>query len=396
MPIPTPFHSRTAALNESHEWREWSGYLAASLYEPTHEFEYFAIRNAAALIDVSPLFKYEVRGPDALRLVNRIMTRDVARCAAGQVMYSPWCNDDGHVIDDGTLSRLELDCFRVTAADPNLVWFQDCGYGMDVTVKDVSTDLATLALQGPNSRKVLKEVVRGVDLDSLKYYRLAQARVQDVPLTITRTGYTGDLGYELWVAPEYAGLLWDILYEKGQPYGISPAGMLALDIARIEAGLLLIQVDYISARHARIASQKSSPFELGLDWAVNLEKESFIGRKALLEEKQHGSKWKFVGLEVDWPSLEKVYAKEGLTPQVAGRASRSAVPIYKGGQQIGQATSQAFSPILKKYIALGTVEPQFAAPGTPVNMEVTVEYKRRKADAVITKPGLYNPPRKRA
>jgi aminomethyltransferase len=396
MPIPTPFHSRTSALCESWEWRNWSGYLAAGLYEPSHEREYYAIRNSAALFDVSPLFKYEITGPDAARLVNRIITRDVVRCAVGQVMYTPWCDEAGKVIDDGTVSRLAENHFRVTAADPNLGWFELCGLGLNVAIKDVSTDLAALALQGPNARKILKEVVSKIDLDKLKYFRLAQAKFDGLPLTITRTGYTGDLGYELWVAPEHAERLWDMLMDKGHGYGITPAGIIALDMARVEAGLLLIEVDYISSHKALIEEQKSSPFEIGLGWAVALDKGNFVGRQALLAEKKRGSKWAFAGLDVDWPSLEKLFGVVNLPPRLGNRASRLAVPVYsKNGKHIGQATSHAFSPLLKKYIAISTIESQYAKLGSQVYIEVTVEYIRQKALATIVKTPFFDPDRKR-
>ncbi len=397
MPIPTPFHPQTSALCESYEWRNWSGYLAAATYEPTHEREYFAVRNSAALFDISPLFKYEISGPEALRLVNRIMTRDVSKCAVGQVLYSPWCDEDGKVIDDGTISRLANDRFFITAADPNLRWFQDCGFGLDAEVVDVSTDLAALALQGPHARNILKAATSGVDLDHLKYFHLAQAKVDNFPLTITRTGYTGDLGYELWVSPKNAGRLWDALMEHGHGYGLTPAGMVALDMVRIEAGLLLIEVDYISAHKALIDSQTSSPFEIGLGWTVALDKRDFIGRQALAAEQKRGSPWQFVGLEFDWPALEKLFAAVDLPPMVVGRASRAAVPVHnKRGRQIGQATSLTFSPLLKKYIAIGTVESQYGPSGTPVNIEVTVEYARRSCAAIVVKTPFFNPDRKRA
>ncbi len=396
MPIPTPFHERTAPLCESYDWRGWAGYLAASLYEPSHEREYYAIRNSTAAIDVSPLFKYEVSGPDAARLVDRIITRDVTKCRVGQVLYAPWCDEDGKVIDDGTIARLAENHFRITAADPNLRWFQDVGYGLDAQVVDVSQELAALAVQGPNSRALLKEVVTAVDLDGLGYYRLAHAQVDGVPLTVTRTGFTGDLGYELWIRPSHATHLWDRVFEAGQRYGLLPAGMVALDIARIEAGLLLIEVDYKSSHHAVIEAQKSSPYELGLGWAVALDGADFIGRKALCAEKERGPAWSFVGLEIDWVHLEQLFAKEDLPPQVARRASRTAVPLYKGGKQIGQATSQTFSPILKKYIALGQVLTPYAAPGTQLEVEITVEYRPQKARATIVPTPFYEPPQKRA
>jgi len=396
MAIPTPFHARTAALCESHDWREWAGYLAASVYEPSHEREYYAIRNSVALIDVSPLFKYEISGPDAARAVDRILPRDVTGCRVGQVLYSPWCDEEGKVIDDGTIARLEEDVFRITAAGRNLRWFQDVAYGFDAVVEDVSQTLAALSLQGPNSRAILNEVVTGMEVNGLGYFRLARGAVDGAPLTVTRTGYTGDLGYELWVRPEQAERLWDRLMEAGRAYGLLPAGMVALDIARIEAGLLLIEVDYISAHHARTEAQKSSPFELGLGWTVALDAGPFVGRRALREEKARGSPWALVGLRVKWEDLERLYAEENLPPAVAGRASRTAVPVYRGGRQIGQATSHTFSPIVKQYVALATVEADHAVLGTAVEIEVTVEYQRKLARATVEKLPFFEPGRKRS
>jgi aminomethyltransferase len=396
MPIPSPFHSRTAPLCESQEWRNWSGYLASAVYEAGHEREYYAIRDAAALIDVSPLYKYEIRGPQAVTALNHILTRDVTRCAVGQVMYSPWCDDDGKVIDDGTVARLSEQAFRITAAEPNLAWFQDCSYRLDAEVCDVSEELAALALQGPNSRRILEQIFSGMFLTDLKYYRLAQGYAGSIPLTVSRTGYTGDLGYELWVAAQHAEALWDLLVETGKGLGLAPAGIIALDIARIEAGMIMLQVDYISSRKALIEAQKSSPFEIGLEWAVDLKKGDFVGRKSLLAEKRSGSKWKLVGLEVDWESLQALYGRYDLAPQLSGRASRSAVPLYREDQQVGQATSHTFSPILKKYIAIASVEIQHAVPGSQLQVEFTLEHSRQKAEAVIVKLPFFDPPRKRA
>ncbi len=396
MPIPTPFYERSAELCESHEWRDWSGYLAASLYEHNHDREYYAIRNSAALIDVTPLFKYETHGPDALRFVDRVMTRDITRCETGQVMYSPWCDDAGKVIDDGTVTRLSDEHFRITAADPNLAWFQDCAYGMQVEISDVSSGLAALALQGPNAGHILRQAAPDFDWGAVKYYHAARGAAWDIPLTVTRTGYTGDLGYELWVAPEHALALWDMLMEQGEGYGITPAGMLALDIARIEAGLIMIGVDYISSRKALIEDQKSSPYEIGLGWAVDLRKQDFVGRKALQADVEQDPKWVFYGVEANWDSLEAQYDRYNLAPSVAGRASRSAVPVYKGTRQVGQMTSHTFSPLLKKYIGLGTFLREEADLGDQVTIEVTVEYTRHRAEARLVKTPFYNPPRKRA
>lgn len=396
MPFPSPFHTRTGPLNQTHEWRNWSGYLSASLYETNHEREYYAIRDSAALIDVSPLYKYDFRGPDALRALNRIMTRNLERCATGQVMYTAWCDDGGKVIDDGTVTRLANDHFRVTAAEPNLAWFEDSSYRMQVAIRDVSEELAALAMQGPAARRILAQVIEGVDLSTLKYYRIAEGQLAGMPLQVSRTGYTGDLGYEIWVRPEYAAVLWDAVMGAGEPFGAQAAGILALDIARIEAGLVMLQVDYISARKAHVPAQKSSPFEIGLGWAVELDKPAFNGRTALVREKENGSHWKLVGLEVDWESLEAVYARYQLAPMLAGRASRMPAPVYQNGRQVGQMTSHTFSPILKKYIAIGTLETAAARLGDRVQLEFTVEYVHHPVNARIVKLPFFNPERKRA
>ena len=396
MPIPTPLHKRTAALCKTQEWREWAGYFSAVSYQHSHEIEYYAIRNAAGLLDVSPLFKYEIKGPDALRLVNRIMTRDVRKCKVGQMMYSPWCDEEGKVIDDGTIARLGEARFRLTAADPSLRWFQDCGIGMDAAVRDVSAELAALALQGPNARAILKEAVKSDGLDKLGFYHLLESSLDGIPITITRSGYTGDLGYELWIAAEHAEELWDRLMHFGQGYGLLPAGLAALDMTRVEAGLLLIDVDYISSLQALIPSQKSSPYELGLGWTVKLKQPFFIGQHALRTEHNAGLARKFVGLEVAWDELEELFGAVDLPPQVAGRASRIPLPIYANGKHIGQATSMLFSPLLKKYIALATVDSRYAKKSQQIEIEITVEYERKRAPAKMVKPQFFNPERKRS
>lgn len=400
MPLPTPFHTRTSAACESYEWRNWSGFLSAGLYEPSHEREYYAIRNSAGLIDVSPLYKYEVSGPDAARLVDRVITRDVTKCKVGQVLYTPWCDSHGKVIDDGTVSRLDVNHFRITSADPSHRWFQDVGYGLNVQVTNVTDDLAALALQGPRSRAILESVITGIDFDKLKYFHLAHGKMGDAPVTVSRTGYTGDLGYELWVRPEHAERLWDSLIERGTAHGILPAGIIALDIARVEAGLVMLGVDYISASHATTEAQKSSPYELGLGWAVRLDKADFIGRRALAAERQVGSTWGFVGLHYDWVALERLFAEEDLPPKVAGRASRAAVPVYErgtnGGRHIGQVTSHTFAPVLKEYVGIGTLYTPYARMGDRVDVEVTVEFKRKLCPATIVPTPFFDPPRKKA
>jgi len=390
----TPFHSRTAPLCQAQNWRRWAGYIVASSYELTIEREYYAIRNSAALIDVSPLFKYAISGPDAVRLLNRVVTRDVSKAAVGQVLYTPWCDDHGKVIDDGTLHRLDDTTFRLTAADPTLRWLHQCAFGLDVEIVDQSEDVAALAIQGPTSRDILQGMT-GDDLTALRYYRLMHTTLAGIPVTLSRTGYTGDLGYEVWVDAADGERLWDALIEAGMPYHITPAGMLALDIARIEAGLPLIEVDYVSTRHALIEAQKSTPYELGLGWTVVLDKGHFVGRQALLEEKRRGPEWQFVGIEVSWNALEEVYAEFGLPPRVPGTAWRTSVPIYIEEEQVGYASSGCWSPLLKKYIALAHLKTEWARPGTRVSMEVTVEHQRRQAAATVVRTPFFDPPRKR-
>lgn len=396
MPIGTPFHQRTFPLCESLNYREWSGYYAVSAYETHHEHEYNAIRNAAALIDISPLFKYRVTGPDATRLVDRIITRDVRKLAVGQVVYTPWCDEQGKVIDDGTVSRLEENVYRWTAADPSLRWFTQNGSGLDVHFEDISESVAALALQGPTSGRLLKSVVEDTDIASLKYFRVTTGKIAGVPVEISRTGYTGDLGYEIWVAEKQALRVWDVLIERGRPFDIKPAGMLALDVARIEAGLLLIEVDFNSSKKALVNAQKYSPFEMGLDRLVSLDKGRFIGRQALIKEAKEGPARRIVGIEIDWTEVERHFEAAGLPPTVSPIASRVAVPIYRNGNQIGKATSTTWSPLLKRMIALATVKSDSAKPGTKVEIEITVEAVRHRVGAIVAKTPFYNPKHKTA
>jgi aminomethyltransferase len=391
----TPFHPRTASLCRSHAWRRWAGYVVASAYELSHEREYHAIRSAGALFDVSPLYKYIVRGRDAARLLDRVTTRNVAHSHPGQVLYTPWCNAEGKVLDDGTVARLDAETFRMTCAEPNLRWLEENALRLDVAIEDVSEGTAALALQGPASRAILQQLA-DVDLSKLKYFGLAATHLRGIPVTISRTGYTGDLGFEIWLDIELALSLWDALIDAGAPYGITPAGMLALDIARIEAGLMLIDVDYVPARKALIPGQTSSPFELDLAWTVSLAKEYFVGKPSLVAEARRGAQWQFVGIELEWDALERLYAKVGLAPQLPSAAWRASVPLYAGGDQIGYATSGAWSPLLKKYIALAHVSARWAEPGTPVEMEITVEHRRTRTTARVVKKPFFNPERKRA
>ena len=393
MPVGSAFHVRTLELCESLNYRDWAGYYAVSAYETHHEHEYNAIRNACALIDISPLFKYRVSGPDAMRLVNRVITRDASRMSVGQVFYTPWCDEDGKVIDDGTVTRISDQAFRWTAADPNLRWLTENASGLNVRIEDISESVAALALQGPTSARLLTEVC-DADLSSLKYFRATSGRIAGVPVEVSRTGYTGDLGYEVWMPWDSALSVWDAIAAAGHAFDLHPTGMLALDVARIEAGLLLIDVDFHSSRKALIETQKYSPYELGLGRLVDLKKGPFVGRAALNEEVKRGVARQIVGLEIDWTEVEKLYDAVGLPPTAPAATSRVAVPVYKGRTQVGRATSTTWSTTLKKLIALATIDVPHYALGTKVEMEMTVEAVRHRATATVVQTPFFNPSRK--
>jgi len=393
VPVGTAVHERTFALCQSLNYREWSGFYAVSVYETHHEHEYNAIRNAAALIDVTPLYKYMITGREATRFVNRLIARDINKVAVNQVIYCCWCDEEGKVIDDGTITRLEENRYRWTAADPNLRWFRQNSIGLDVQIEDITEQIAALALQGPTSGKLLKSIAEA-DIENLKYFRKTSGTIGGVPVDISRTGYTGDLGYEIWMPWQDAVKVWDALMDTGRRFDIHATGMLALDVARIEAGLILADVDYVSCKKALISSQKYSPAEVGLGKLVHYDKPNFIGREALLKEKENGPKRQLVGLEIDWNEVEALFDRMGLAPQTPATASRVHVPVYRGREQIGKATSTTWSPMLKRLIALASLESQHSQPGTKVHVEMTVEAVRHKVAASVQPLPFFNPPRK--
>jgi aminomethyltransferase len=387
----TPFHERTSKLCLPQNWRRWAGYLVVGSYELTLDREYWAIRNSAALIDVTPLMKYIIKGKDASRLLNRVVTRDMDKMKVGQVYYTGWCDDEGKMIDDGTISRLDETTYRMTSADPSLRWLSMNAVGLDVAITEVTDDVAALSFQGPNSRKILNKVADD-PVDGLKYFRLMQNQVDGIPVTISRTGYTGDLGFEIWMDGKDALTIWDALMDAGADYGITPVGILAMDMARVEAGLFMIEVDYTSTSHAWIEPQKSSPFELGLDWTVALDKQGyFVGRRALEREKRDGSLWKLMGLEVEWEGMEQLFKRVGLPPQIPGMAMRGSLPIMVGNVQVGYSSTSTWSPLLKKYIALAHLQKPYYEIGTDVRMEITVEHHRQHAPAKVVKLPFYEP-----
>ena len=395
MPRPTPFHERTSALCKSYRWKEWAGYYAVCSYDYCHEPEYMAFRHAAGLLDVTPLFKYHVSGKDAAAFLARVMVKDIRKLKLHQVAYACWCDEQGKILDDGTVARLDENFYRITAAAPNYDWFLRHSRGFDVEIEDVSEKIATLAIQGPFSLDILKNVVTGCDLDKLNFFRSTSAKMDGLDAVITRTGYTGDLGYEIWVENKDALRLWDVMIDGGKSRRILPAGLDALDVTRVEAGFILLDVDYFNAKDCIIESRKSTPHQVDLGWTVNLNREPFIGQAAIAGEIERGQTWSFVGLEIDWPELERLFDAHGLPPQLPGGAWRTPVPVYCDGEQVGQATSGAWSPILKKNLALATVKTPFAKTGTPLKIETTVEFQRKLCSAVVVSKPFYDPPRKR-
>jgi aminomethyltransferase len=394
--VGTAFHPRTAPLNRKMQWREWSGYFAPSLYADFHDIEYNAIREAAAVIDVSPLYKYRVSGPDAIRLADRVITRDATRLRVGQVYYTPWCNEHGKVIDDGTLHRVGEEELRWTAADPQYRWLHLNAAGLDVTIEDVSESVAALALQGPLSRAVL-EAATGEDFGDLRYFRRRATTLAGTDIDVSRTGYTGDLGFELWISADDAPAVWDALFAAGRNYALRPAGMLALDVARLEAGLILLEVDYTSARHAMNPQQSYSPFELGLGRLVSFDKADYVGRRALAAEQAAGGPpRRLVGLVLDWYGIEGQYDRQGLPPAISPTVNRSQVPVFADGHQVGRATSHGWSPLLKQAIALASVPPRHEQPGNRLQVEWTVEGRRGHVDATVVELPFLDLERKRA
>ena len=398
MPRLTPFHSRTSHSCESQSWQEWSGFLSANSYELDHIHEYNAVRTACALFDISPLYKYQVHGQGARALLDRVLTRDVARLAVGQVSYTTWCDDEGKIVDDGTVTRLAPDLYRLTAAIPTLDWLQDNDLGIGARIEDVSEALAGLSLQGPTSRALLQRLA-DADLGALRYFRQLETKLAGIPVSISRTGYTGDLGFELFVDPGWAERLWDEVLEAGRAFNLRPAGTVAQDMLRIEAGLLLIDVDFVSSTRTLFEVQKSTPYELGLGFTVAPGKEWFVGQEALRREKARGPAWTTVGLVLDVVALERVYAGFGMPLHLPYHSWNDAVPVYADAErreQVGRATSGTWSPILKSYVAIARVAPGSGRPGGRVFVEETVEARRFAVPAKVVELPFFDPPRKKA
>ncbi len=397
MPRPSPFHPRTQPLCRSFLWKEWNGYAAVRAFDAHREDEYHAVRHRAGIIDVSPLCSLEITGPDAGRLLSRVFSRDAERMSPHQVAYGVLLDAQGKVLDDGTCCRISEEHFRLSTSQRWVSWLARHGRGLRVSIEDSTDRVAVLAVQGPEAVRVLSDLV-DFQLARMPFFRIRSTNIGGLDGCISRTGYTGDLGFELWVDSGDAVPLWDAVLEAGRDLGVVPFGLDALDVTRIEAGFVLQGVDYHSARDAVIESRKSTAHEAGLGWTLDLEREvPFIGQDCAEAELRRGSEWALVGVCLDSEELEGLYHEQGLPPHLSPTASRLAVPVYAedGSTQVGQVTSHTWSPVLKRYIGLATVRRGWASRGTPLRVEHTVEYERRTVRARVVERPFFDPPRKR-
>jgi len=379
MLLTTPFHSRVAALCGLNDWGNWMGYTTPNAYFDV-ELEYFAIRSTTGVFDLSPMNKYRITGSDAEAYLNRMVTRNVSKIGVNRVGYAVWCNDAGEVMDDGTIFRLGKEDFRLCSYQRADDWLEWCRLGFDVTIHNETEDIAALAVQGPTSCTVLS--LLGLDnLNELKPFGMAHYTFEGAPLMVSRTGFTGDLGYEVWVAPEQAEALWDQLFERGKDYLIKPIGSYALDIARIEAGFLQAHVDFVPAEETVRPGRARSPFELGLDWLVDFNKPLFNGRSALLREKAKGSRYRFALLDVD------------------GNKPAHHSFILKGDKQVGTVTSAAWCPTAKSNLAYAQIEMPHGAVGDELVAEIyyqrELHWTRLLAPCKVIEAPLFNPKRRR-
>jgi len=395
----TPFHERTSKLNETGLWEHWSNHLVATRYQMSEKFEYFAVRNSAGLFDTSPLYKYRIAGPDAERFLSGVLARDIRTCEPGHAQYTVWCDDRGFVVEDGVVLRLGRDEFLLTAAEPNLAWFEELVGQLDVDIQEVSDRWAILAVQGPKSRDLLAALSPAVA--KLPYFGLVATKIGKVPVQISRTGYTGDLGYEIWVSADDALAVWDAVWAASRGRGVIPFGLTALYMARIEAGLVLLDTDFHSSRFAWTDADRTTPIELGLGWMfrdLEADDRAFIGRDAIRREiAGKTSRWKLSGLVLDWREYERIHDRAGLIPPKNHLPIQDEYYIYDDQlNQLGYATSQMYSPMLQRHIALARVPLNLSAPGSRLKLELAVSHRYEYFDAVVTRLPLFNPQRRTA
>ena len=395
----TPFHERTSALNETQLWSHWSGHLAADRYQMSDKFEYFAVRNAAGIFDTSPLFKYRITGKDVEAFLGGVLARDIRACQPGSAQYTCWLDDRGFVIEDGVILRPGKNEFLLTSAEPNYAYFADRIGRFDVQIEDVSREIGTLAFQGPRSRNLLKQLVP--QMEHIPYFGVAKGEIGGAGVTVSRTGYSGDLGYEIWIDTPDALHVWDTLWDSIEGQGVLPFGLAALYMLRIEAGLLLLEADFDSSRYAWNDAHRSTPIELGWAWMfrdLKNDDRAFIGRKALEKEvADKTSRWAMRGLVVDWRDYDRVYNEAGLIPpKEHGPIVEDWMCYDDDYERVGYATSFMYSPMLQRHIAIARVKPEFAKLGTKVNLEFTVDHHYEQVAAHVARLPLYNPERKTA
>jgi len=395
----TPFHERLGPMNETGLWEHWSNTLAATRYQMSEKSEYFAIRNSAGLFDTSPLYKYRIHGPDAEWFLAGVLARDIRTCPPGHAQYTIWCDDRGFVVEDGVILRHGPDEFVLTAAEPNMAYFQELVGRLDVGIEEVSDRWAILAVQGPTSRVLLAALAPAIE--RLPYFGLVATTIAKVPVTVSRTGYTGDLGYEVWVRAEDALVVWDAIWAAGRGRGIVPFGLTALYMARIEAGLVLLDVDFHSSRFAWTDADRTTPIELGLGWmlrGIEADDRPFVGRDAIRREVAgKTSRWRLTGLVVDWREYDRIYDRAGLIPPKDHTPIQDEYYIYDDElTQLGYATSQMYSPLLQRHIALARVPLALTAPGSRVKLELPVNHRYEYFDAHVTRTPLFNPERRTA
>ncbi|HEY0519642.1 MAG TPA: aminomethyltransferase family protein [Ilumatobacteraceae bacterium] len=397
MVLTTPFHERLAPLNETQLWSHWSGYLSAVKYQMSDKFEYFAVRNAAGLIDTSPLYKYRIGGRDAGKFLGRVLARDIAACRDGQAQYTLWCDERGFVVEDGVVIRFAADDYILTSAEPNLAYFQNLvGYDQ-IEITDVSDDYASLAVQGPKSREILASL--DPEIAKLGFFHHGPAKIGNVPVHVSRTGYTGDLGYEIWVGADGALEMWDALRDASSGMGVLPVGQNALLMTRIEAGLVLINVDFRSSRFAFNDGECSTPIELGFAWMFRdlaTSTRRFIGRQSIERElAQKSSRWKMSGLIIDWRDWDRQFVDAHLIPPKDETPVVYEMMLYDdNGNRVGYTTSFMYSPMLQRHIAMARVRPDLATAGSRVNLEITIDHRYHTVPATVARPPLFNPARK--
>lgn len=405
MPRTTPFQPRVESLNQTGLWKHWSGYRIAPQYQYSLNAEYYAIRNSVSLLDTSPLFKYRFAGSDAKKVLERAMARDIAGCGEGRAQYTCWCDSRGFVIQDGVVMQVAPGEYWLTAAEPTLRYFRTVARDLactDIQIDDVTHDYGILAVQGPHAHEVLSQLTDAVT--PLKYFAVTSADVAGCPVTISRTGYTVDLGYELWIRAGDALTVWDALVAAGKGHNLTPIGTTALKMARVEAGLLLMGADFHTSRFAWVDAQRETPSELGWNWMFRKLAEDgrdFIGRPAIEAEiEQRTSRWTTVGLAVDWNDYERVYNAAGVVPPRHEIYAESTMSIYRRGEKewdyAGYASSFFSSSLLRTPLAIAKLPLDLAKPGSEVDLEVTVIRRPENVLARVERMPFFSPPRKTA